>query len=135
MLRSFGKFYGLAGLRLGFVLGDVARLAEIAGPWPVSGTAIAIGLLALNDTGWRNSTTARLAADAARLDALAMHAGWQVIGGTTLFRLYDTPDAVAAQAGMAEHKVWSRVFPYSTSWVRLGLPNAEGWSQLEAAFR
>src|SRR5437016_502947 len=64
ILRSFGKFYGLAGLRLGFVLGceaDVAALADMAGPWPVSGVAIEVGRRALLDRGWAEATRARLA--------------------------------------------------------------------------
>ena len=135
-LRSFGKFYGLAGLRLGFVLGAeeiIARLSEMAGPWPVSGAAIEIGCAALADRLWQQSTTRRIAADAARLDALAMRAGWKVAGGTTLFRLYETSDAPQAQDRLARGRVWSRVFPYSRTWLRLGLPDTGGWAQLEAA--
>ncbi|MGY3081069.1 cobalamin biosynthetic protein CobC [Bradyrhizobium sp. LM6.10] len=70
ILRSFGKFYGLAGLRLGFALGnssDIARLAALSGPWPVSGAAIAIGCRALRDDAWAEATSARLARDCVRL--------------------------------------------------------------------
>jgi len=136
-LRSFGKFYGLAGLRLGFAVGGarhIARLKEMAGPWPVSGPAITIGCAALNDTAWQAETRARLSADAARLDALAAAAGWDLVGGTPLFRLYETGDAAAAQARLARAQIWSRTFPYSPGWLRLGLPGAEDeWTRLEAA--
>ena len=81
-----------------------------------------------------SATRARLAEDAARLDALAARAGWHLVGGTTLFRTYDTGDATAAQAQLARGRIWSRVFPYSTGWIRLGLPgSAADWAQLEAA--
>ncbi|MDZ7710245.1 MAG: threonine-phosphate decarboxylase CobD [Roseovarius sp.] len=137
VLRSFGKFYGLAGLRLGFVLssGDMAaRLADMAGPWPVSGPAIGVGCRALADTAWQSETTARLTRDAARLDALATRAGWSLIGGTPLFRTYATPDATAAQEALARHHIWSRVFSYSRTWLRLGLAGAPGeWDRLAAA--
>lgn len=136
VLRSFGKFYGLAGLRLGFVLGDVAligRLGEMAGPWPVSGAAVEVGCRALADRAWQWATVARLAGDAARLDGIAVRAGWKVGGGTTLFRLYETGDAAAAQERLAKGRVWSRVFPYSGGWLRLGLPDGPGWDQLTAA--
>ena len=96
MLRSFGKFYGLPGLRLGFALGppsEIEALAALAGPWPVSGPALALGAAALADTAWAAATRARLAAEAPRLDALAARAGWGLVGGTDLFRTYDTPDA------------------------------------------
>lgn len=133
VLRSFGKFYGLAGLRLGFVLGDVDRLRALAGPWPVSGAAIGVGQVALADQDWAVATVARLARDAARLDALALRAGWSVAGGTTLFRLYETLDALAAQERLAEARVWARVFPYSAGWLRLGLPDGPDWARVEAA--
>ena len=133
VLRSFGKFYGLAGVRLGFALGDIDRLAEMAGPWPVSGAAIAIGRKALVDKGWAKATVARLKNDASRLDAMAETAGWSVVGGTTLFRLYAVEDAAAMQAQLAKHHIWSRVFPYSKTWIRLGLPDRAAWPQLEAA--
>lgn len=136
VLRSFGKFYGLAGVRLGFLLGDpalLARAGEMAGPWAVSGPALEIGAAALADTDWQRQTTARLHADAARLDALALGAGWRLVGGTALFRTYATPDASAAQDRLARHRIWSRIFPYSPEWIRLGLPDGADWPRIETA--
>lgn len=137
VLRSFGKFYGLAGLRLGFVLGaegDIAALAEMAGPWPVSGAAIEVGAAALADRAWAGRTVERLAGEVRRLDALAAGAGWQLVGGTPLFRLYDTPDATRARDRLAGARIWSRVFPYSDRWLRLGLPGSSAeWARLAAA--
>jgi cobalamin biosynthetic protein CobC len=139
VLRSFGKFYGLAGVRLGFILGsqaDIARLTEMAGPWPVSGPAIAIGTAALSDRAWAEAAMARLRTDAARLDFLAQSAGWKAVGGTDLFRLYDTPDAAAARDRLAQHQIWTRMFPYSDRWLRLGLPGQPvEWNRLAAALR
>lgn len=138
VLRSFGKFYGLAGLRLGFALGaeaDIARLAAMAGPWAVSGPAIQAGTAALQDRDWQAATAARLVQDGQRLDALAAAAGWRLVGGAHLFRLYDTPSAAAAQDGLARGRVWSRVFPWSDRLIRLGLPGPQAeWAQVEAAF-
>lgn len=137
VLRSFGKFYGLGGVRLGFALarGLIAeRLADLAGPWPVSGPAIEIAIRAFDDAAWRAETHKRLAGDAKRLDTLAVSAGWDLVGGTSLFRTYATPNAVATQAALAQNRVWSRIFPYSDRWLRLGLPPSDRWDQLEAAF-
>lgn len=137
VLRSFGKFYGLAGLRLGFALGRGAlidQLAAMAGPWPVSGPAIEIACAALADTAWQEATTDRLHDDCARLDALATRKGWTLVGGTELFRTYATPDATAAQEQLAQHHIWSRIFPYSESWIRLGLPAPREWDQVTRAF-
>jgi cobalamin biosynthetic protein CobC len=137
ILRSFGKFYGLAGLRLGFALGcaaDVAALAAMAGPWPVSGAAVEIGRRALLDRAWADATSARLACEAERLDTLARSASWKVIGGTSLFRLYETADAAVAQERLAHAKIWSRIFDGRPEWLRLGLPGDEAeWTRLAAA--
>ena len=139
VLRSLGKFYGLAGVRLGFALGneaDISALADMAGPWSVSGPAIAIGQVALSDLAWAEATTARLRSDAARLDRLALTAGWKALGGTTLFRLYDTSDATSAQKRLARQQIWSRTFPYSRQWLRLGLPGLPTeWDRLTEALR
>lgn len=137
ILRSFGKFYGLAGLRLGFALGnpsDIARIVSMSGPWPVAGAAIAIGCRALHDDAWAEVTTARLARDCVRLDGMLQSQGWTLVGGTRLFRLYETPDALVAQEKLARHHIWSRVFAREPTWLRLGLPGGESeWTRLAEA--
>lgn len=137
VLRSFGKFYGLAGLRLGFVIGDgeaIGKLAGLAGPWQVSGAAIEVGCRALADTAWQRQTVVRLADDARRLDALAARRGWTLVGGSHLFRLYETSSAEAEREHLARHRIWSRIFPWSETFIRMGLPGApEEWRRLEVA--
>jgi cobalamin biosynthetic protein CobC len=136
ILRSFGKFYGLAGLRLGFALGapaDIARLTELSGPWPVSGPAIEVATLALQDHAWAKATTARLLGDVGQMDAICTNLGWQALGGTPLFRLYATTDALQTQAHLARAHIWSRIFPYSKTWIRLGLPGTQAeWARMAA---
>ncbi|MDQ2090768.1 threonine-phosphate decarboxylase [Marimonas arenosa] len=159
VLKSLGKFWGLAGLRLGFAIGhpktlhdrgqsqlerwfgkgkpvtvsyENPALADLLGPWSVSGPALEVGARALADRPWAAATRARLAADAVRLDRLMARHG-QLLGGTDLFRLYAVEDALAFQAGLAERHIWSRVFPYSETWLRLGLPAPHQWERLEAA--
>jgi cobalamin biosynthetic protein CobC len=137
ILRSFGKFYGLAGLRLGFALAGPAtasRLRELAGPWAVGGPAIAVGTVAYAETHWHSETTRRLRAESARLQALLSDAGWPTVGATALFVTVETGDARSAQARLARARIWTRAFPYSAGWLRLGLPgSAEEWDRLEAA--
>jgi len=134
ILRSFGKFYGLAGLRLGFAIGhaaDIAKLAAASGPWPVSGAAIAIGCRALRDDAWAAATSARLVRDCVRLDEMVQSRGWRLLGGSSLFRLYETPDALAAQERLAHGQIWSRLFAKEPTWLRLGLPGGEAeWTRL-----
>lgn len=140
VLKSFGKFWGLAGLRLGFAMGTRAtltgptgHLSDLLGPWSVSGPALVTGTAALSDPGWATATRTRLAQDAARLDALVTAQGATLVGGTTLFRLYDVTDAALWQDALARQRIWSRTFPYSTRWLRLGLPPAQGWDRLATA--
>lgn len=134
ILRSFGKFYGLAGLRLGFAIGsaaDIGKLAAMSGPWPVSGAAIAIGCRALRDDAWAKATSARLVRDCVRLDNMVQSQGWRLVGGAPLFRLYETADAGAAQEKLARGQIWSRVFAQNPTWLRLGLPGSESeWARL-----
>ncbi|WP_353344893.1 threonine-phosphate decarboxylase [Litorivita sp. NS0012-18] len=142
VLKSFGKFWGLAGLRLGFAIGDpalIGRLAMMLGPWPVSGPALALGTAALRDAAWAQQTRIRLNEDAARLDALMLGAGARIYdqgaatGGTSLFRLYDVHSAAAWQDRLARHHIWSRIFPYSAHMLRLGLPRPDQFTRLAAA--
>jgi len=136
ILKSFGKFWGLAGLRLGFAIGPadlIAPLREAVGPWPVSGPALQVGAGALGDQAWAVATRVRLVADAERLDRLLVAKGARVLGGTTLFRLYAVEDAALWQDRLARGHVWSRRFDYAPGWLRLGLPAPERWAQLEAA--
>lgn len=136
ILKSFGKFWGLAGLRLGFAIGDpalIAKLREAVGPWQVSGPALQIGARALADPAWADQTRKRLDQDAARLDDLVIRSGGKVAGGTSLFRLYQVDDAAQWQDRLARHHIWSRIFPYSNTWLRLGLPPDHGWPRLENA--
>ncbi len=138
VLRSFGKFFGLAGLRLGFVLcgpGTAAQLRGLAGPWAVSGPAIVAGRQALEDRAWQGMMRSHLQSASARLAALAeSRTGWSTEGRTALFVTARTPDAEAAQAHLARAGIWTRRFPYSTHWLRLGLPGTEQeWTRLADA--
>ena len=137
VLRSFGKTYGLAGLRLGFAVADAelaGRLRSELGPWAVSGPAITIGTTALADDAWLNRARERLLADSRRLDALLIAAGCRIIGGTPLFRLADCADAQLLAAKLAQHGIHVRRFPYNPAWLRFGLPGSGvEWARLQAA--
>ena len=136
ILKSFGKFWGLAGLRLGFMIAApsfIDRMKALQEPWSVNGPALEIGARALRDTAWAAETRDRLNEDAQRLDNLMLRKGAKLVGGTPLFRLYNVDDAAHWQNRLAENHVWSRIFPYSKTWIRLGLPAPDQWDQLEAA--
>ena len=114
VLRSFGKFFGLAGLRLGFALAApalAARLAARLGPWAVSGPALAIGAKALADQVWIEKTRRHLAQAAARLDAVLAGAGLDVIGGTSLFRLARSAPRASCSITSVAPESWCACFP------------------------
>ncbi|WP_395681385.1 threonine-phosphate decarboxylase CobD [Inquilinus sp.] len=137
ILRSFGKFFGLAGIRLGFALGaaaEVERLARWLGPWAVPGPAIEIGIAALSNRGWQNETRARLAADAERLTALLLAHGFAYRGGTALFRLVEHPEAARVWDRLGRAGILVRPFPDRPALLRFGLPADEaGFARLAAA--
>ncbi len=137
VLRSFGKAFGLGGVRLGFAVAarDVASALRAAlGPWPVSGAAIAIGTAALGDTRWRQAAAARLADDGTRLDSLLTQAGLSILGGTRLFRLCGAADAAATHDRLGRAGIVVRRFPARPAWLRFGLPGlASDWDRLASA--
>ncbi|MFC0409363.1 threonine-phosphate decarboxylase CobD [Roseomonas elaeocarpi] len=137
VLRSFGKAYGLAGLRLGFALAPprlAARLREALGPWCVSGPALAIGTAALGDEDWRRDAARRCAAAATRLDRLLETSGLEIVGGTSLFRLARHPEAVAIHDRLGRAGIHIRRFAAMPDRLRFGLPPDEpAWSRLAAA--
>src|SRR5271169_3523403 len=137
VLRSFGKFFGLAGLRLGFAIAApplAARLAALLGPWAVSAPALAAGALALADQAWIKTTRLELAKTSARLDALLAGCGFDVAGGTALFRLVRTPAAGDLFHHLGRAGILTRRFPDHPTWLRFGLPAGEpDWRRLQLA--
>ena len=137
VLRSFGKFFGLAGLRLGFALAApplAQRISSRLGPWAVSGPALAIGAQALADRAWIDTTRSRLADAANRLDAILRRAGLDIVGGTTLFRLAHSRAAKALFEHLGRAGIFVRRFPDHPAWLRFGLPAAErDWQRLQSA--
>jgi cobalamin biosynthetic protein CobC len=137
VLRSFGKFYGLAGVRLGFALAApeiVARMNGLLGPWAISGAALAVGAAALADLRWRESTRHTLAEDSQRLDRLLIEAGLTVVGGTSLFRLVQTPATATCFQQLGRAGILVRRFAEQPTWLRFGLPGDEpAWRRLQTA--
>lgn len=133
VLRSLGKFFGLAGVRVGFVGADtplLTALADALGPWTVSGPAQQIARAALEDVAWQAATRALLAHEGARLRKLLAQHGIASTG-TDLFQWWREPQAVAFHAHMAERGIWVRLFADA---VRLGLPPDDtAWRRLADA--
>jgi cobalamin biosynthetic protein CobC len=137
VLRSFGKTYGLAGLRLGFALASLARAAAIRaalGPWAVSGPAVAVGREALADRAWLMQARARLAGAASTLDGELAAGGLRVLGGTSLFRLAEANDAGEMFTKLGRAGIFVRRFAEQPTWLRFGQPaDSHAWQRLRAA--
>lgn len=125
VLRSFGKFFGLAGVRLGVALASSSLAAEIReafGPWAVPGPALAVATRALRDDSWIVAMRRRLAAAAADLDLRLSSLGLSVVGGTALYRLARHPCATELVNVLGRSGVLVRRFEDHPEWLRFGLP-------------
>jgi cobalamin biosynthetic protein CobC len=135
VLRSFGKTYGLAGVRLGFAAAgaeDAAALRGALGLWGLSGPALEIGYRALQDRAWLETTRERLIGDAVRLDRALSRIGLMIEGGTPLFRLASSPRAGHFFGYLAHAGILVRAFKLKPEWLRFGLPGTvEEWALLE----
>lgn len=133
VLRSLGKFYGLAGARVGFALaGHDLRtaLAERIGPWPVAGPARLVAAAALADRDWQAATRLRLANDSARLAALLARFG--EVRSCALFCWLPSNEAPALHAALARRGVLTRLVD-APAGLRFGLPGDErDWARLAA---
>ena len=125
VLRSFGKFYGLPGLRLGFVIAGPAiaePLRAMLGDWPVSSPAIAIGTAAYRDGPWQRAQHGRIQEAGELLDALLIRAGLPIVGCAPLFRLIACDRAADLFETLARHATLTRPFTEACDRLRIGLP-------------
>ncbi|WP_366929996.1 threonine-phosphate decarboxylase [uncultured Sphingomonas sp.] len=137
-LRSFGKFFGLAGVRLGFVIAApdiLSRLRDWLGDWPVSAHAIAWGSAAYADRAWIAATRIALVERAAALDAVLARHGLISTGACPLFRMVETPEASAIFQRLAANGILVRPFADAPERLRFGVPVAEDLARLEEALR
>lgn len=136
VLRSVGKFFGLAGARVGFVFAEATvldALAERLGPWTVSAPARVVTIAALADRAWQDATRHRLAAASQRLAELLARHGFEDGGGTALFQWRPRADAAAIHAHLASQGILTRLFA-APAGLRFGLPGTEAeWARLDAA--
>ena len=137
VFRSFGKYFGLAGVRLGFVIGPTAiiePLRKLIGAWPLSGAAVAIGTAAYRDRAWIDRTQDDLRARTDAIDAVLRRHGFEPVGGCPLFRLIETDDARTLFERLATAKILTRPFDENPRWLRIGVPGDAGeLARLDAA--
>jgi cobalamin biosynthetic protein CobC len=133
VLRSLGKFFGLAGARVGFAIADDAileSLAEAIGPWALAHPSRLAARVALADNGWQRAQRERLQRDGARLHELLAASGLGESSGTALFRYLACDDASALHEFFARRGILLRLFARPAA-VRFGLPaTAAEWRRL-----
>ena len=136
VLRSLGKFFGLAGARVGFVLSTevlLKALSECLGPWGIAGPSRLIAKMALEDRAWQESTRQRLRNESRRLVDVLTTLGLKPTGGCDLFQWVRTPDALAIHESLARQGILTRYFESAPS-VRFGLPaTVRDWQRLASA--
>ena len=139
VLRSFGKFFGLPGLRLSFAIAPdrmAKYLSACLGPWPVSGPAIEIGARALNDLRWQETMRGKLATASGKLDAMLTDAKLRIEGGTHLFRLAKCGNAQELHDHLGRSGLLARRFAERPNMLRFGLPpDNDGRARLERSLR
>ena len=130
VLRSLGKFYGLAGLRFGAVIcSDLLadRLEERLGPWSVSVPSLVAATKALSDSRWRVRTSKKLSFARGALEGVLRESGLSIVGGTDLFVLVEHPQAQKLSRHLAErHHILVRDFNERPHWLRFGVPFKRG---------
>ena len=138
VLRSLGKFFGLAGARVGFVAAEaplLSALQELLGPWTVAGAARWLAQSALADTDWQAQTRLDLARAGQALAQLLGANGLLPTGGSALFQWVTTPQAAAIHQGLARQGILTRYFETPAS-LRFGLPGAAvEWQRLESTLK
>ncbi len=125
IFRSFGKFFGLAGVRLGFMVAPSVQAEAMRrrlGSWPVSALAIAYGTAAYRDTAWIAEARRSIVDRAERLDTLLGRHGLHSRGACPLFRLVESDDAPAVFERLARSGVLTRPFDHAPRWLRFGVP-------------
>lgn len=137
VLRSFGKFFGLAGARVGFLLANaywLNKAQEIIGPWALTGASRFIAQQALRDQAWQQGAREQLSSSSQRLAALLHAHGLKPVAGTALFQFVPTLQATAWHQHLAAQGIWVRLFTEFSA-LRFGLPPEHGWATLEAALK
>jgi cobalamin biosynthesis protein CobC len=136
VLRSLGKFFGLAGARVGFVCAEpslLQRLKTSLGPWTVATPSRRVAALALEDHAWQKTCRGKLKLASARLAALLQRHGLTPQGGTDLFQWLPTVRAAQIHDGLARRGILTRYFNDPPS-LRFGLPGTEDdWSRLDGS--
>ncbi len=136
VLRSLGKFFGLAGARVGFVFAAPQLLAAIAdeqGPWTLAGPSRLVAIQALRDECFQRRQRKRLRRLGKRLETLLARHGLKPHGHTALFSYVINHRAADVHRQLAQRAILTRLFDDPPA-LRLGLPGEDHqWQRLDHA--
>ena len=124
VIRSFGKFFGLPGLRLGFVYGDnhyINKVSSLVGPWPISSSSLLIARKAMLDTVWISATITDLKMKSTVLSNFLRDQKMKMVGDCYFFKTIEVDSASQIHKELANHGIWTRIFNYNQKWLRIGL--------------
>ena len=124
VIRSFGKFFGLPGLRLGFVYGDnhyINKVSSLVGPWPISSSSLLIARKAMLDTVWISATITDLKMKSTALSNFLHDQKLKTVGDCYFFKTIELDNASQMHKALANHGIWTRIFNYNQKWLRMGL--------------
>ncbi len=130
VLRSFGKFFGLAGVRLGFFIANpkwLSKFRDVHGPWLVSHPALWLASRALADTPWINQQRRRIKAQSEALRGFLLeHYDDAMIRSSDLFQtVFASADELYRDfLAFAQQGILLRYQSYGdhSAWLRFGLP-------------
>ena len=128
VIRSFGKFFGLAGLRLGWVFAAteiIEKFKSMVGPWAVNTLALQIAAAAYQDQEWQEQQLSVLNDMQKNMKALFQEKHIDLAGQTPLYSLIKLDDAQCLHEALANKGIWTRIFDYDPQWMRLGVPKNE----------
>jgi len=126
VLRSFGKFFGLAGIRIGFactteIWRDIIK--ESIGPWSINGPALFIAEQALQDTQWQIEQSLRLEKYSKKLqELLKLHLPNASIKANALFITVFLDNAASVYEKLCQQGVYVRLTDEQNA-LRFGVGN------------
>ncbi|MBX7145921.1 MAG: aminotransferase class I/II-fold pyridoxal phosphate-dependent enzyme [Alphaproteobacteria bacterium] len=136
VLKSFGKFFGLAGLRLGFMISAhpvIQQINHFLGPWPISHPAIEIGIKAFNDKVWINKTKNWLQITSKKIHSVFQTYNFKQYKGTALFTFINDSRAFSLYQCLGKKGIYTRIYKENPSWIRIGMPLPQTFKRLTKA--
>ncbi len=133
VLRSMGKFFGLAGIRVGFVSScekNLNDLSQLLGPWSVNGPALFVAEQALQNRQWQQEQQQRLKQSAQSLESWLKTKFRLPVTGTSLFKTLHLENATQLWTSLCHKGIYVRLCDEKNA-LRFGIPTLEQLQHLK----